>query len=78
MSKVVQGMLMCPVDEIPDKDYLVRLFANEVFRVFRDRLISPEDRKQLSKMAHSFMEKKLKLGWELESFENVIFGDYDN
>jgi dynein heavy chain len=78
LSKVVQGMLMCPVDEIPDKDYLVKLFANEVFRVFRDRLINSDDRKNLSKVLHGFMEKKLKLGWELDSFENVIFGDYDN
>ena len=78
MSKVIQGMLMCPYAEIEDKPYMIQLFANEVWRVFRDRLISPEDRKQMSKMAHGLLEKRLKLGWELSAFENTIFGDYDN
>lgn len=41
LSKIVQGMLMCPLDEVVDKDYAINLFACEVFRVFRDRLINP-------------------------------------
>ena len=39
LSKVVQGMLMCKQDDIPDKDYLVYLYISETYRVFRDRLV---------------------------------------
>jgi dynein heavy chain len=69
---------MCPLDEIADKDYCIELFACEVFHVFRDRLISPEDRRNFSAMAHNIMEQKMQMNWKLEDFENVIFGDYDN
>jgi len=78
LSKVIQGMLMCPLDDIVDKDYCVKLFACEMFRVFRDRLIDASDRKAFSEIMHKEMEAKLSLDWELSSFENVIFGDYED
>ena len=78
LSKVVQGMLMTPTDMIEDKEYTVKLFACEMFRVFRDRLINADDRRSFSEICHKEMEEKLQLGWELESFENVIFGDYED
>jgi dynein heavy chain len=49
-----------------------------MFRVFRDRLIDAGDRKAFSEILHKEMEEKLNLEWELESFENVIFGDYED
>jgi dynein heavy chain len=78
LSKVIQGMLMCPLEDIVDKDYCVKLFACEMFRVFRDRLIDATDRKLFSELLHKEMESKLNLDWELSSFENVIFGDYED
>ena len=39
LSKVVQGMLMCELQDIADKDYLIKLYICETYRVFRDRLV---------------------------------------
>ena len=44
LSKVVQGMLMCENRIIEDKEYLVKLYMCETYRVFRDRLIDEKDR----------------------------------
>ena len=71
-------MLMCPLDEICDKDYCITLFACEVFRVFRDRLINAEDRRHFSVLSHNIMEHHMKMDWKLEEFEDILFGDYDN
>ena len=69
---------MCPLDEIEDKDYVIKLFACETYRVFRDRLINTQDRKRFSEMAHQIMEKQMSMDWELEDYENVIFGDFED
>jgi len=69
---------MCPYDEIENKDYCTKLFACEIFRVFRDRLVDEDDRSKFSDMCHRIMESHLTMDWALEEFENVIFGDYDN
>jgi len=69
---------MCSLEDIVDKEYLVKLFMCETFRVFRDRLIDDEDRKKFSTISHETLENYLNLDWELASFEDVIFGDFDN
>lgn len=78
LSKVVQGMLMCNLDQLEDKDYLVKLYMCETFRVFRDRLIDEKDRKKFSEMSHEIMETHVTMDWELSSYENVIFGDFEH
>uniref|UniRef100_A0A5S6LE06 Protein MCM10 homolog n=1 Tax=Xenopus tropicalis TaxID=8364 RepID=A0A5S6LE06_XENTR len=40
-SRVVRGVLLCPHTHL---DKLIRLWIHEVYRVFYDRLIDPEDR----------------------------------
>ena len=76
LSKVVQGMLMCELQDITDKEYLVKLYICETYRVFRDRLIDEKDRKKFSEDSHEVLENYLGLEWELADFENVIFGDF--
>ena len=78
LSKVVQGMLMCDVRNIEDVEYLVKLYMCETYRVFRDRLIDEKDRQKFSEDSHEVIENYLALDWELTSFQNVIFGDFDN
>ena len=39
LSKVVQGMLMADLNDLVDKEYLIKLYICETYRVFRDRLI---------------------------------------
>jgi dynein heavy chain, axonemal len=57
LSKVVQGILMCDLKRIEDKDYLVKLYMCETFRVFRDRLINQADRNKFSELAHDALTK---------------------
>ena len=78
LSKVVQGMLMCDGRVIEDKEYLVKLYMCETYRVFRDRLIDAKDRQKFSEDSHQVLENYLGLDWELPNFQNVIFGDFDN
>ena len=78
LSKVIQGMLMCKLDKIVDKDYLVQLYMSETFRVFRDRLIDEKDRQKFSEDAHTLMENHVAMDWELESYQNVAFGGFEN
>jgi len=76
LSKVVQGMLMCELQDLTDKDYLVKLYICETYRVFRDRLVDEGDRKKFSEDSHKSFESYLELDWDLPDFENVIFGDF--
>lgn len=43
-SKVFQGLLMVKAEHADTKDKFLRLWCHEESRVFRDRLISAEDR----------------------------------
>lgn len=44
LSKVFQGLLMVQAEHADTQDKLLRLWCHEESRVFRDRLISAEDR----------------------------------
>ena len=77
LSKVIQGMLMCKNDDIPDRNYLVYLYISETYRVFRDRLIDEKDREKFNEMSHDILEDNLTLDWNLEDFQNTLFGDFE-
>ena len=68
LSKVIQGMLMCKLEHIEDKDYLVKLYMCETFRVFRDRLIDEKDRQKFSEISHDIMENHVAMDWELDFY----------
>ena len=68
LSKIVQGMLMCKNDDIPDKEYLVYLYISETYRVFRDRLTDEKDRERFNIMSHESIEEYLTMDWQLEDF----------
>lgn len=68
LSKVVQGMLMCELQDIADKEYLVKLYICETYRVFRDRLTEEADRTKFSQDSHEVLENYLGLDWELADF----------
>jgi dynein heavy chain len=76
LSKVVQGMLMCDYKNIESKEYLVKLYMSETYRVFRDRLINDEDRQKFSELAHQYLTEYLNLDWNLEDYQNILFGDF--
>ena len=66
LSKVVQGMLMVNLHNLAEKDDLVYLWINEVFRVFRDRLIDQKDRDKFTGLAHEKVTQGMEMDWELE------------
>jgi dynein heavy chain len=78
LSKVVQGILMIDLKNLSDKASLVYLWIHECFRVFRDRLINADDRMRFSTMAHEKLEKYLDMEWKLDSFKEILFGNYEN
>jgi dynein heavy chain len=68
---------MSALGDLKSKEGLVYLWIHETWRVFRDRLINAEDRLRYSKLAHGRLEAHLDMEWELESFEDILFGDYE-
>jgi dynein heavy chain len=76
LSKVFQGMLMVGTPELPDRDALLRLWVHEEQRVFRDRLISAEDRDWFNAATAELLAGKLGAPWRVADFDNVTYGDY--
>lgn len=59
MSKVIQGMTMCPVDLIgTEKDYLIMLYMHETYRVFRDRLIDEADKERFNERFNEILSNQ--------------------
>jgi dynein heavy chain, axonemal len=76
LSKVFQGMLMVREAQLPDTDALARLWLHEVQRVFRDRLVSEEDRTWFNGVCGELLKAHVGLSWPVDAFSNVLFGDY--
>lgn len=77
LSKVIQGMLMCHVNDIADKDYLIKLYACETFRVFRDRLIDDADRTKFSTKSYDFLDETFELEYDQKDLESIVFGNLE-
>ncbi|XP_021099660.1 dynein heavy chain 1, axonemal isoform X7 [Heterocephalus glaber] len=76
LSKVFQGMLMADPAKVEDKAQLLRLWYHENCRVFRDRLVSDEDRSWFDQLLKSHMEQ-----WEVAFdkvciFQPILYGDF--
>jgi dynein heavy chain len=77
LSKVFQGVLMVKKDHIPDKKEIVKLWAHEEARVFRDRLINQDDRDIFNAFMGEAIVEKLEMDdLPVEEFADVLFGDY--
>lgn len=79
MSKVVQGMTMCGNECIEDKDYLVKLYMHETYRVFRDRLIDDNDKNLFNEMTTQTLETAgLTPEGDIKDLQNVLFGTIED
>eukprot|EP00605_Chrysophyceae_sp_TOSAG23-4_P000859 GSChrysophyteH1.ASY1.ANO1.950.1 assembled CDS len=84
LSKVFQGLLMVHPKHLETKEKIIRLWAHEASRVFRDRLINDEDRKWFNDANFAdiifgdFMTKENKEYQELEDREkvNAVLNEY--
>lgn len=78
MSKVVQGILMTKNVSITKPDTCVKLWVNEVSRVFMDRLTDEEDREWFTNEVMEMLSRNFKSGIERDEIfgeSKVRFGD---
>uniref|UniRef100_A0A452QQ37 Uncharacterized protein n=1 Tax=Ursus americanus TaxID=9643 RepID=A0A452QQ37_URSAM len=76
LSKVFQGMLMADPAKVEDKVQLLRLWYHESCRVFRDRLVSDDDRGWFDKLLESCMEQWKVTFVEVCPFQPILYGDF--
>lgn len=69
---------MMKVQNLENKTTLVQVWIHETFRVFRDRLVDQSDRDKFNKLAHERLDHYCDMEWKLESYENILFGDYED
>ena len=76
VSKVVQGLCMSKPVSYPSEDVFMRLWVNETFRVFYDRLINEEDREWYKKLILELLSRNFKMAPDPEElFSKLKFGD---
>ena len=76
VSKVVQGVCMTKPVSIQSDDTFMRLFVNEAFRVFYDRLINEGDRKWFKDLVVELLSRNFKMSPDRdELFASLRFGD---
>jgi dynein heavy chain len=81
LSKVFQGVLMIhfPADgTLVSCEGLTEIWIHEELRVFRDRLISKEDREVFNELCQNAVFENLAFDWPISKFSDVIYGDYMN
>ncbi|NXM42418.1 DYH1 protein, partial [Gymnorhina tibicen] len=76
LSKVFQGMLMAEACKVENKEHLLRLWYHESCRVFRDRLVSDEDRTWFDDLMTNKMEELGTTFKEVIPTLPVLFGDF--
>uniref|UniRef100_A0A8C3EP56 Dynein axonemal heavy chain 1 n=1 Tax=Corvus moneduloides TaxID=1196302 RepID=A0A8C3EP56_CORMO len=76
LSKVFQGMLMAEPSKVENKEHLLRLWYHESCRVFRDRLVSDEDRSWFDNLMTKKMEEFGTTFKEVIPTLPVLFGDF--
>ena len=54
------------------------IWNHECARVFRDRLIDETDRKKFNDLNHTILEHYAITDQELETYQNILFGDVES
>ena len=89
-SRVVSGVLLVPKTHMTEGDKLVRLWVHEVYRVFYDRLIDDDDRRQFFTIVQETLGQQFKMtvdkllghlvaggkGVADDDIRGLFFGDY--
>lgn len=76
LSRVFEGLLLSTPDKFHDAAGFVRLWRNEALRVFRDRLISDEDREVVSRKAKDILQHRYAAVAEAATADPSLFGDF--
>ncbi|PAA63386.1 hypothetical protein BOX15_Mlig017039g2 [Macrostomum lignano] len=88
-ARVVRGVLLVPASHMTEEEKLMRLWVHEVYRVFYDRLIDPEDRLKFFDIVKQTCSDAFRMNVEKilghltlsgkvqdEDVRALIFGDY--
>jgi dynein heavy chain len=76
-SKVYEGLLQMTIDKFNDKAKVIRLWRNEVTRVFGDRLISIDDKNQIEKIEiPAIIKDMFKDVQEAALADPLLYGDF--
>mmetsp|Transcript_11723 Transcript_11723/g.17927 ORF Transcript_11723/g.17927 Transcript_11723/m.17927 type:complete len:160 (-) Transcript_11723:3946-4425(-) len=76
VSKVVQGICMTKPVSIQNEEVFMRLWVNESFRVFYDRLINEDDRSWFKDLIIELVGKNFKMSSDKDTlFQELRFGD---
>ena len=89
-SRVVSGVLLVPKTHMNEGDKLIRLWVHEVYRIFYDRLIDDEDRRQFFVIVQETLSQHFKMTTDKllghlsegkravvdDDIRGLFFGDY--
>ena len=89
-SRVVSGVLLVPKTHMTEANKLVRLWVHEVYRVFYDRLIADDDRRQFFAIVQETLSQQFKMTTDKllghlaeggkavvdDDIRSLFFGDY--
>ncbi|WIA10356.1 hypothetical protein OEZ85_010548 [Tetradesmus obliquus] len=78
LSRVYEGLLRSCSDVVQEPWQFLRLWRNEVLRVFHDRLISPEDKTVLQDKVAELVQRRYAVTSDKVMADPVLFGDYRN
>tara|TARA_B110000208_G_scaffold3481_2_gene4695 strand:- start:71 stop:7927 length:7857 start_codon:yes stop_codon:yes gene_type:complete len=80
LSKVFQGILMVKPKQVADLPALARLWVHEEQRVFRDRLISNDDRLWFNSLLHEMVTGEIGMEdgpeWGPVALDGILWGSY--
>ena len=76
LSRVYEGVLLSTVDKVDTSAKFVRLWRNEMLRVFHDRLISDEDRDVVISQISTAVKATYPSESEEVLADPILFGDY--
>ncbi|KAJ3299892.1 Dynein heavy chain 10, axonemal [Borealophlyctis nickersoniae] len=76
ISRVYEGLLLATPDHFKESRQFVRLWRNEVLRVFHDRLINDTDREYMQKLISRLVLDNFEASEEYITRNPTLFGDF--
>ncbi|TPX54389.1 hypothetical protein PhCBS80983_g05954 [Powellomyces hirtus] len=76
ISRVYEGLCLATPDHFTDAKHFVRLWRNEVFRVFYDRLVTDGDRDYVNKLINRLVLDNFESDEEYVTRSPSLFGDF--
>ncbi|KAJ3144485.1 Dynein heavy chain 10, axonemal [Geranomyces variabilis] len=76
ISRVYEGLCLATPDHFTEPKHFIRLWRNEVFRVFYDRLVTDADRDYVTKLINRLVLDNFEADEEYVTRSPSLFGDF--